>query len=101
MTEKPEKDLFTPLFAPDLYRSWRMSLKQMFLASLETNERMTKEALAWYEKAMAWTKDTPWAPVCKTFVASTSKFVEDTSSLLRSMWHLEHTRDSPDKLQKT
>ena len=101
MTEKHEKDLFTPLFAPDLYASWRASLKQMFLTSLETNERMTKGALAWYEKAMTWTKDTPWAPVCKTFVTSASKFVEDTSSLLRSMWHIEHARDGPDSVPKT
>lgn len=100
MTEKPESNPFVSLLTPDFYAEWRASLKQMLNSSLEANEKMAKASLVWYEKAMAWTKDTPWAPLCKSFVSGAEKLIEDASSMMRSMWHIEHTREGLEKMSK-
>lgn len=100
MTEKPESNPFASMLKSDLYAEWQTNLKQMLASSLEANERTVKASLAWYEKAMSWTKDTPWAPWCKSFVTTAGKLVEDTSHLVRSMWHLEHARDGLEKTSK-
>src|SRR6185295_17349803 len=73
LTEKPKSDPFVPLFAHDLYDSWHTAMKQMMANSLDTNEKLAKEALTWYKKATAWAKETPWEPLCKTFSAAASK----------------------------
>jgi len=100
MTEKPESNPFASLLTPDSYAEWRANLKQMVSSSLETNKKMAKASLARYEKAMAWTKDTPWAPWCKSVVTTTGKLIEDTSKMFCAMWHLEHGRDGPEKMAK-
>ena len=100
MTEKHESNPFASLLTPDLYAEWRTNLKQMLISSLEANERTAKASLAWYEKTMSWTKDTPWAPWYKSFVTTTGKLIENASSLVRSVWHLEHGRDGPEKMSK-
>jgi|GEM_PF-6065404 len=100
MTEKPENDPLTSLFPADFYAKWRAGLKQMLISSLEANEKLVKGALAWQEEATSWSKDTPWAPLCKSFVTATEKIVEDASSLVCGMWHVEHARDGPEHMQK-
>ncbi len=100
MTEKPESNPFASLFTPDFYAEWRTHIKQMLISSLEANEKMAQASLGWYEKATAWTKDTPWGPWCKSFVTMTEKLVEDVSSMARSVWHIEHPRDGPERMPK-
>ena len=99
MNEKLESNPFVSLFTPDFYAEWRASLKQMPRSSLELT-KMAKASLVWCEKAMSWTKDTPWAPWCKSFVSTVGKLIEDASRLVRSMWHIEHDRDGPEKMPK-
>jgi hypothetical protein len=100
MSEKQESNPFASLVTPDFYAEWRASLKQMVISSLDVNEKMARAFLARYEKAMTWTKDTPWDPWCKSLVTTAEKLIEDTSSLVRSAWHLEHVRDGPEKMAK-
>jgi len=100
MTEKPESNPFVSMFTPDFYAEWRASLKRMLSSSLQANEKMAKASLVWCEKAMSWTKDTPWAPWCKSFVSTAGKLIEDASRLVRSVWHIEHDRDGPEKISK-
>jgi hypothetical protein len=101
ITEKPEHNPFAALWTTDINAAWQKSLKPLLSSVLDTNEKLSKEVLAWYERAMSWTKGTPWAPLCKTFVTSFSKIVEDTNSLVRSAWHIEHARDGPDTIAKS
>ena len=100
MAEKLESNPFASLLTSDVYTEWRTHVKQMLMSSLETNEKVAKASLAWCEKAMSWTKDTPWDPWCKSVVTTTEKLIEDMSRVARSMWHLEHARDGLEKMSK-
>ena len=100
MSEKHESNLFASLVNSDLCAEWQTNLKQMLTSSLEANEKMAKAALAQYEKAMAWSKDTPWAPWCKSMMTMTEEFVEDSNGAMRSMWHIDHAREGPEKVSK-
>src|SRR5262245_39659935 len=82
MAEKDNPSSVSP-FANDLYASWRTTMKQMIASYLDTNEKLAKETLSWYEKATAWAKDTPWAPLFKTQISSASKMLEDSNGMAR------------------
>lgn len=100
MTEKTEHQPFSMLWMTDPTAVWQKSLKPMVSKALETNEKLSKEVLARYEQAMTWTKDTPFAPLCKTFMTSLGKMVENANSLARSTWHIESARDGPETMSK-
>ena len=101
MSEKNEHNPFAALWTTDFDAAWQKSLKPSLSSVFDANEKLSKEVLAWYEQAMLWTKGTPWAPLCKTFMTSVRKIVENTNSLVRSAWHIEHARDGPDSTSKT
>lgn len=101
MSEKTEHNPFAALWTTDVSAAWQKSLKPWVSNVLDANEKLNKEFLAWYERTMAWTKGTPWGPLCKTFMTSVGKLMEDTNSLVRSAWHLEHARDGPDLMTKS
>lgn len=100
MTEKQESTPFASLWTSDFYADWSASLKKLLISSLEANEKMAKTSLARYEKAMAWTKDTPWAPWCKSMVTTTAKLIDDTTQMFCTLWHIDHGRDGPEKMSK-
>src|SRR5262249_27867084 len=73
MTKKERNNSSAAMLSNDLYGSWRNGMKQVVASYLDTNEKLAKETLGWYEKATAWTKDTPWEPLIKMQISSTSK----------------------------
>lgn len=89
MTKKEKDHSSAALFSHDLYTSWRTGMKQMMATYLDTNEKLAKETLGWYEKATAWAKDTPWAPLFKTQISSTSKVLEGSTNAARKLWQIE------------
>lgn len=99
MTEKERHRPSPSSFSSELYAPWLTTMRQMLTSSLDTNEKLTKEALDRYADAMAWAKGTPWAPMCKTFVTFTSQMLEGSTSLVRILWHLDKTKNGSEKLQ--
>jgi hypothetical protein len=85
-------------FSQDLYASWRTNLKQIMASCLDTNEKLAKESLGWYEKATAWAKDTPWAPLFKTQISSASKMLEGSTSMARKLWRIERVKEAPEEV---
>lgn len=71
-------------------------MTQMVTNYLDANEKLAKKTLDWYEKATAWTKDTPWAPLCKTQICSASKMLEGSTSMARKLWRIEKTTENGD-----
>src|SRR5712691_1152208 len=88
MTEKKNHSSVS-MFPNDLYASWRTNMKQMMASYLDTNEKLAKETLGWYEKATTWAKDTPWAPLFKTQISSANKMLEGSTSMARKLWQIE------------
>lgn len=101
MTEKEKHRLSTSPFSSDLYVPWLTTMKHMIASSLDTNEKLTKEALDRYADSMAWAKDTPWAPMYKAFITFTSKMLEGSTSLVRMVWQLDKIKDGSEEMQKT
>ena len=99
MTEKEKHRPSLSSFSSDLYAPWLTTMKQMITSSLDTNEKLTKEALDRYAEAMAWAKDTPWAPMYKAFITFTSKMLEGSTSLVRVLWHLDKAKDGSEEMQ--
>jgi hypothetical protein len=89
MTKKEKNHASVSMFSQDLYTSWRTGMKQMMASYLDTNEKLAKETLGWYEKATAWAKDTPWEPVFKTQISSANKVLEGSTSMARKLWQIE------------
>jgi len=100
MTEKDKKYSPASLFSGDLYASWRANMKQLMASYLDTNEKLAKETLGWYEKATAWAKDTPWAPLFKTQISSASKVLEGSTSMTRKLWQIEKAGEAPEEMQE-
>ena len=99
MTEKEKHRPSLSSFSSDLYAPWLTTMKQMITSALDTNEKLTKEALDRYADAIAWTKDTPWAPMCKTFITFTSKILEGSTSVVRMLWQLDKAKNGSEELQ--
>jgi hypothetical protein len=55
---------------------------------IETGEKLANQALELQEKATAWAKDTPFAPIFEAQVAITRKLVEGSYSTARSLWQI-------------
>ena len=89
MATKEKDHSSASMLSHDLYASWRTGMKQMMASYLDTNEKLAKETLGWYEKATAWTKDTPWEPLVKTQISSASKALEGSTSMARKLWQIE------------
>lgn len=85
-----------PTFPRDLYASWVTTMTQIMTSYLDANEKLAKKTLDWYEKATAWTKDTPWAPWFKTQICSASKMLEGSTSMARKLWRIEKTKETWD-----
>ena len=71
----------------------------MIASYLDLNEKLAQEMLIWYEKATAWAKDTPWAPLIKTQIASASKVLEASTSMARTLWQIEKAGESSEEQQ--
>jgi hypothetical protein len=99
MTEKKNQSSMS-MFPNDVYASWRTNMKQMMASYLDTNEKLAKETLGWYEKATAWAKDTPWAPLFKTQISSASKVLEGSTSITRKLWQIEKSGETPEESQE-
>jgi hypothetical protein len=99
MTEKKNQSSMS-MFPNDVYASWRTNMKQMMASYLDTNEKLAKETLGWYEKATAWAKDTPWAPLFKTQISSASKVLEGSTSITRKLWQIEKSGETPEETQE-
>ena len=89
MTKKEKNHSSASVLSHDLYASWRTGMKQMMASYLDTNEKLAKETLGWYEKATAWAKDTPWEPLVKTQISSANKMLEGSASMARKLWRIE------------
>jgi hypothetical protein len=89
------------VFSNDLYASWRMNMNQVVTKYLDMNEKMAKGALDWYEKATAWAKDTPWAPLFKTQISSASKMLEGSANAARKWWRLEKAKDISEEMRES
>ena len=89
MTKKEKNHSSASMLSNDLYTSWRTGMKQMMASYIDTNEKLAKETLEWYEKATAWAKDTPLAPLIKTQISSAGKVVEGSTSMARRLWQIE------------
>ena len=89
MTKKERNHSPDSMLSNDLYTSWRTGMKQVVASYLDTNEKLAKETLGWYEKATSWTKDTPWEPLIKMQISSTSKVLEGSTSMARKLWQIE------------
>lgn len=99
MTEKKNHSSVS-MFPNDLYASWRTNMKQMMASYLDTNEKLAKEMLGWYEKATPWAKDTPWAPLFKVQSSFASKMMEGSTSIARKLWQIEKAGEVPEKMQE-
>src|SRR5262245_20418075 len=84
----------------DLYASWRTTTKQMITVYLDLNEKLAREMLGWYEKATAWAKDTPWAPLVKNQIATVSKVLDDSTTMARKLWQVEKAGESSEEQQE-
>ena len=73
MTQKEKHHSSASMFSNEEYASWRTTMKQMMTSYLDTNEKLAVETLGWYEKATAWARDTPWAPLFEAQISSARK----------------------------
>ena len=89
MTKKEKTHPAASMLSQDLFTSWRTGMKQVVASYLDTNEKLARETLGWYEKATAWTKDTPWEPLIKTQISSAGKVLEGSTSMARKLWQIE------------
>ena len=99
MTEKKNPSLVS-MFSNTPYAAWRTRMKQMMASYLDTNEKLAKETLGWYEKATAWAKDTPWAPLFKTQISFASRMLEGSTSIARKLWQTEKAGETPEEIQE-
>jgi len=99
MTEKEKHRPSLSSFSSELYAPWLTTMKHMIASSLDTNEKLTKEALDRYADAMSWAKDTPWAPVYKAFIAAARKMLETSTIMVRALWQLDKAKDGPEEMQ--
>ena len=99
MTQKKHSPSVS-MFSNDAYASWHTSVKQMMASYLDTNEKLAEDALGWYEKATAWARDTPWAPLFEAQISSASKMLERVTSMARKLWQLEHMGERPEEMQE-
>lgn len=90
MTEKKSQPAAL-LFPNELYASVCATMKKMMASYLDTNEKLAKETLGWYEKATVWAKDTPWAPLVEKQISSAGKMLDGSASMTRRLWQIEKT----------
>jgi len=99
MTEKKNQPS-APMFSNELYASLCTTMKQMMASYLDTNEKLAKETLGWYEKTTAWAKDTPWAPLFKRQISSAGKALEGSTKMTRKLWQIEKAGETPEEMQE-
>lgn len=56
---------------------------------LENGEKWARQTLQWNEKATAWAKATPFAPVFETQRLIAKQAMDLSSNLTRRLWQLE------------
>jgi hypothetical protein len=64
---------------------WKQSAAQY----IDTSEKWAKKALELGEKATAWAKDTPFAPVIELQQSLSRQMVDASASLARRLWQVE------------
>jgi len=86
-----ERENRSSMSAPytDLTASWRNNMKEMVARYVDTSEQMARGALDIQEKATAWAKGTPWAPLFETQHTLAGRFVDNWANLARKMWNIE------------
>jgi hypothetical protein len=71
------------------------SVKQIAACYIDTNEKWAQQALEWNEKATAWAKETPFAPLFETQHALARQLLETSTALARRVWQIETKTESP------
>lgn len=89
------------VFSNDLYASWRTTMAQIVASYLDTNEKLAKGTLDWYERATAWAEDTPWALLVKTQISSVSKMLEESTNAARKLWRLENAEETSEEIRES
>jgi hypothetical protein len=80
----PFVKMFSEINAP-----WCNALKQGAAQYIETTEKWAQRALEMNEKATAWAKDTPFAPLFETQQLIARQSVELSTEFARRLWQLE------------
>jgi hypothetical protein len=90
MAEKTEGETMFESFSKIGEKFFSMDgVKKVAAWYIETGEKLAIQALELQEKATAWAKDTPLAPIFEAQVAITRKLVEGSYSTARSLWQIQ------------
>jgi len=89
MAEK-ETSASNALF-PDLSASWINSddIRKVAEWYIDTNEKIAKRALDFYEQATEWTKNTALAPIIEAQKSFASQVIEGSTQMARGLWRID------------
>lgn len=73
----------------DLNASWRNDMRKMIAGYIDTSEGLAKGTLAFQERATAWAKNTPLAPLFASSREIASQWIEGSANLARKLWRIE------------
>src|SRR5258705_6338849 len=73
----------------DQSASWRNDMKKMIANYIDTSEGLAKGTLTFQERATAWAKNTPWAPLFTALRDVAGQWIEGSASLARKLWRIE------------
>ena len=76
-------------YATDLNTAWRNDMKKMIASYIDTSEGLAKGTLVLQERATAWAKNTPFAPLFASSREITGQWIEGSANLARKLWRIE------------
>lgn len=76
---------------PDLGASWMNSdeIKKVAEWYIDSNEKIAKRALGYYEQATEWTKNTAIAPIIEAQKSFASQMIEGSTQMARGLWRID------------
>lgn len=76
-------------YGTDLNAAWRNDMKKMIASYIDTSEGLAKGTLVFQERATAWAKNTPLAPLFASSREITGQWIEGSANLARKLWRIE------------
>lgn len=76
---------------PDLSAAWMNGddIKKVAEWYIDTNEKIAKRALDFYEQATEWTKTTALAPIIEAQKSFASQMIDGSTQMARGLWRID------------
>ena len=89
MAEHHSRSSKESTYSTNLNTAWRNDMKKMIASYIDTSEGLAKGTLAFQERATAWAKNTPLAPLFASSREITGQWIEGSANLARKLWRIE------------